>query len=218
MSICSNNILKKNLSAMKHSFSAVALMIAVSIFTPNIYAQTNLSGRSGLYLTAEDYANKKLSYSNENSNRRYKIKVGLLFHQDRVQIIQNGKKHNFYPFDLFGYRNKNQDYRFSYDQQYKIVDTSFFYMYTRDVIVNEGKANIKKTNYYFSKRSDGDIMDLTLDNLKKAASKNHKFRDLLDVYFRSDDELSRYDSFNKMYKVEHILGDTFDKTAYTINK
>jgi len=91
-------------------------------------------------------------------------------------------------------------------------------MYTRDVTINEGKAQIKKTNYYFSKNPDGNIMDLTLDNLKKAASKNHKFRDLLDVYFRSDDELSRYDTFNKMYKVEHILGDTFDKTAYTINK
>lgn len=132
-------------------------MMAISIFTPNIYAQTNLSGRSGLYLTAEDYANKKLSYSNENSNRGYKLKV--VFNQDKMQVIQNGKKHNFYTFNLFGYRNKNQDYRFFNDQQYKVVDTSFFYMYIRDITVNEGKARIKKTNYYFSKKSDGDIMD-----------------------------------------------------------
>ena len=203
---------------MKTLFTTIVLIVTINIFSINAFAQTTLTSRSGLYLTIGDYANKKLSYSNENSNRRYKIKVAPLFHQDRVQVIQNGKKYNFYTFDLFGYRNKDQDYRFFNDQQYKIVDTSFFYMYTRDVTVKEGKAYIKNKNYYFSKKPDGDITDLTLDNLKKASSKNHKFRDLLDMYFRSDDELSRYDSFNKMYKVEHILGDTFDKTAYSIHR
>jgi hypothetical protein len=200
---------------MKTLFKVIASIMVITIFTANTYAQTN---RSGLYLTAQDYTNKKLSYSNDNSYSRYKIKVMPFLNKDRVQVIQNGEKHNFFQFDLFGYRDKNQDYWFFNDQQYKVVDNSFFYMYTRDVTVDEGKAHTKKTNYYFSKKADGNIMDLTLENLKEAFPNNHKFQDLLDAYFRYDDDLKWYDSFNKMYKVEHIFGDTFDKTAYSFNQ
>lgn len=190
--------------------------MAIAIFTANTFAQAN---RSGLYLTAQDYAHKKLSYSNEGSTGAYKIRIAPIFNKDRVQVIQNGEKHIFFQFDLFGYRGKNnQDYRFFKDQQYKIVGTSFFYLYTRVVSVDEGKIHYKKTNYYFSKQPDGNIMDLTVENLKKAYPDNHKFQDLLDVYFRSDDELKWYDSFNKMYKVEHIFGDSFDKTSYSFNQ
>lgn len=198
---------------MKQSLSAVALIIAISVFTLNISAQSNLSGRSGLYLTVQDYINQKLSYSNENSNGRYKIKVAPLFNKDRVRVIQNGEKHDYFQFDLFGYRNKNQDYIFFNDELYNIIDNSFFYMYTRVVSSVEGKVHTQKTNYYFSKLPDGNIMDLTLFNLKRAYPENHKFQDLLDVYFRCDNDLNWYDSFNKMYKVEHIFGDTFDKTS-----
>lgn len=203
---------------MKRPLSAVALILAISLFTVNIYAQTNLSNRSGLYLTAQDFINKKLSYSNENTNGRYKIKVAPLFNKERVRVIQNGEKYDFFQPDLFGYRSENLDFRFFNDQQYKVVDNSFFYMYTRIVSVVEGKVHTQKTNYYFSKLSDGNIMDLTLYNLKKAYPENHKFQDLLDVYFRYDNDLNWYDSFNKMYKVEHILGDTFDKTSYSLNQ
>ncbi len=200
---------------MKTSLIAIATIMAITLSAANAFAQTN---RSGLYLTAEDYINKKLSYSNKNSNGKYKIKVAPLFNKDRVQVIQNGEKHNFFQFDLFGYRDKNHDYRFFNDQQYKILDTSFFYVYRRVVSVNEGKAHYQKTNYYFSKKADGKIMDLTIENLKRTFSVNHKFQDLLDIYFKSDDELGLYDSFNKTYKVEHVFRNSFDKTAYSLNK
>ena len=209
---------KQKLSAMKYSFIAVVLIMIISIFTLNTSGQNNLSDRRGLYLTAQDFINKKLSYSNENSNGRYKIKVAPLSNKDRVRVIQNREKHDFFQFDLFGYRDKNQDYRFFNDQQYEVIDNSFFYMYTRVVSVVEGKVHTQKTNYYFSKLPDGNIMDLTLYNLKRAYPENHKFQDLLDVYFRCDNDLNWYDSFNKMYKVEHIFGDTFDKTSYSINR
>jgi len=97
---------------MKTLFKAIVLVVTISIPWINVFSQTSLTNRSGLYLTAGDYANKKLSYSNRNSIGRYKIRVAPLFNKYRVQVIKNGEKHNFYPFDLFGYRNKNQDYRF----------------------------------------------------------------------------------------------------------
>lgn len=196
----------------------IVLVVTISISWINMFAQTNLSNQSGLYLTAQDYADKKLSYINTNAGR-YKIKIAPLFNKNRVQVIKNGEKHNFFQFNLFGYRNKNQDYRFFNDQEYKLVDNSFFYIYTSVVTINEGKVLTKKTNYYFSKEADGNIMALTLYNLKKAFADNHRFQDLLDLYFRQDNELTWYDSFNKMYKVEHLFGDTFDKSSYSlINK
>jgi hypothetical protein len=42
-------------------------------------------------------------------------------------------------------------------------------------------------------------------NLKAAFPTNHKFHDELDANFKSDKELTAYDSFHKMYKVDHIL-------------
>ena len=202
---------------MKTIFRVLASVIVIGFLTAGAYAQTSPTNRSGLYLTAQDYANKKLSYSNENSGK-YKIRVAPLFNKYRVQVLQNGEKHNFFEFDLFGYKVKDQDYRFFNDQQYKVVDNSFFYLYTRVVTVDKGKAHTLKTNYYFSLQADGNIIDLTIENLKEAFPNNHKFLDLLDVYFRSDDDLKWYDNFNRMYKVEHIFGDTFDKSAYSFNE
>lgn len=201
---------------MKTSFKVIASIIAIAVFTVNTFAQTNYIG---LYLTAQDFAHKKLSYSSESSTGIYKIKVASLFSKDRVQVIQNGERHNFSQSDLFGYRDKNnQDYRFFDGHPYKIISTSFFYLYSRVVTVNEGKVHYQKTKYYFSKQPDDNIMDLTIDNLKNTYPDNHKFQDMLDIYFRSNDELSRYDGYNKMYKAAHVFGDSFDKTAYSINK
>lgn len=59
---------------------------------------------------------------------------------------------------------------------------------------------------YFFTTGDSDVLQpLTKTNLKKAFPQNHPFHDALDQTFKDDGELTAYDSFHKMYKVNWVL-------------
>jgi len=59
--------------------------------------------------------------------------------------------------------------------------------------------------YFFTTASADVLQPLTKENLKKAFPENHSFHDALDATFKSDDDLSQYDTFHKMYKVNRLL-------------
>jgi hypothetical protein len=70
-----------------------------------------------------------------------------------------------------------------------------------------GKEKRRETRYYFSKNAESRILPLTIRNLKFAYP-NRDFHDLLDVHFRSNKELMRYDAFNNEYKLKRIFSKT----------
>jgi len=86
--------------------------------------------------------------------------------------------------------------------RYQIVEARVLYIYTLDTIVRKGA--LEKT-YFFSVGPKGDILPLTILNLKKAFPENHPFQDLLDMSFKYDSDLTRYDEFHKMFKVNRLL-------------
>jgi hypothetical protein len=88
---------------------------------------------------------------------------------------------------------------------YKVVDTDGFIIYSRDVHATGSKATVKERRYYFSKNGESEIHPLTINNLKYAFPRNREFHDLLDIHFRSNDELTRYDSFYKEFKLKSIF-------------
>lgn len=59
--------------------------------------------------------------------------------------------------------------------------------------------------YFFTIASSHVLQPLTKENLKKAFLENHPFHDALDATFNSDENLSQYDAFHKMYKINRIL-------------
>lgn len=59
--------------------------------------------------------------------------------------------------------------------------------------------------YYFVTGNNTVLQPLTKDNLKAAYPNNHKFHDALDATFKDDKGLYEYDSFHKMYKINHLL-------------
>jgi hypothetical protein len=95
-----------------------------------------------------------------------------------------------------------RSYRFGGNQRYEILEARNLYIYTADVLVRKGAA---EKAYFFSVGPAGEIYPLTLVNLKKAFSENHRFHDFLDMAFRNDSELKKYDDFHKMFKVNHLL-------------
>jgi hypothetical protein len=59
--------------------------------------------------------------------------------------------------------------------------------------------------YFFTSNSSDILTPLTKENLKKAFPGNHAFHDAIDATFKSDKDLTSYDTFHKMYKVNWLL-------------
>jgi hypothetical protein len=59
--------------------------------------------------------------------------------------------------------------------------------------------------YYYTTGSSVVLKELTKANLKKEFPENHPFHDALDANFKQDAELTNYDDFHKMYKINWLL-------------
>jgi hypothetical protein len=88
------------------------------------------------------------------------------------------------------------------NQQYQILEAKDIYIYSADILVRKGTTD--KT-YFFSVGPNGDVVPLTIVNLKKAFPDNHGFHDVLDMAFKNDSQLTKYDDFHKMLKVNRLL-------------
>lgn len=187
---------------MKRIFLTLsAAMLGVVLGLPAV-AQT---GKTGLYLSDVDFAEGKVSYGAEH----HKIKANVPFQHGKVKVWHGEQQMLLDKSQLYGYRDKNQqDYRFVGNNAYKILDAKGFNMYSREVETSKGKGRVKETKFYFSAEPGSEIKELTIANLKQAFPENGKFHQLLDMQFRSNDELVRYDDFSKVFKLKAIYNET----------
>ena|SRR5688572_28000584 len=95
-----------------------------------------------------------------------------------------------------------RNYRVVGNERYQIVEAEALHIYSLDVIVRKGAS---EKAYFFSVGPNGDLVPLTILNLKKAFPDNHTFHDLLDMTFKNDSNLRKYDDFHKMFKVNRLL-------------
>jgi len=95
-----------------------------------------------------------------------------------------------------------RNYRVSGNVRYEILEARAIYIYSTDVLVRKGTS---EKAFFFSVGPSGDILPLTILNLKNAFPDNHTFHDNLDMAFKHDSDLTRYDDFHKMFKVNRLL-------------
>ena len=88
------------------------------------------------------------------------------------------------------------------NQRYEILEARDLVIYSTDVIVRKGTL---EKEYFFSVGLNGEVLPLTILNLKNAFPDNHAFHDSLDMMFKNDSQLTKYDNFHKMYKVNRLL-------------
>jgi hypothetical protein len=188
---------------MKKYFISVAVACISFVFAPGAFAQKD---SSGIYKTANDFIAKKLSLAINCKTETHKIKINDIFSQDHITVVHGGKSYDFKKSDIYGYKLCNgETYRFSGNRNYQVMNPNEVILIYR-MEVPQTKAQAPKVyNYYFSKEAASSLQDLTKGNLKAAFPTNHKFHDGLDADFKGDNELTSYDSFHKMYKVNHIL-------------
>lgn len=173
-----------------------------------VFVQTSFAKQKiGLYLTAQDYLDHKLSYESDGSNGN-KIMLHATFGGYKVIVVQNGKKHMFSKSEIFGYQLNGQDYRYSNNAAYRIIDTKGFYIYGYCRLVPAGKGLKDSESFYFSSAADGDIKPLTMDNLQAVFSKNTRFLYTIQGFFKTDSELTSYDPSLKEYKLKYLYAQT----------
>jgi hypothetical protein len=173
----------------------VLLFICINTFT--LTAQI----KSGLYLTAQDYINHNLSYTNSN-----KIQLNELFASAKIKIIDNGKTISLNKTQIFGYHDKgNNDYRFYKNELYQIIAYQPWLVYkgTKLNSLQNGKGGERKVEYFFSKTQSSELQILSTENLKKTFPDNLKFHLLLET-IKKDNELVYYDSELKRLKVIYL--------------
>jgi hypothetical protein len=197
---------------MKTLAKLLAMVFAIIISNTQSFGQVNLTNHSGLYMTTNDFVSKKLSYEIDCSKETHKIKADQLFGQSKLDIIHDGKKYSYQKKDVFGFRDcNNKDFRFFNNQEFEILDGNYFYLYSFYTLKSNGKTMVKIPADFISKTAGSKIIPLTLENLKNFYPDNHKFHDMLDVAFKSDAELSLYDTYHKTYKIKHLFEQSLKK-------
>ncbi|MGV3502517.1 MAG: hypothetical protein ACO1O1_02335 [Adhaeribacter sp.] len=170
-------------------------------------SQANPAG-SGVYRSAADYKNGKLSLAVDCKTETHKIKLHTFRNKDYIDVIHQGKKHSMKKNEVYGLRDcEGINWRFAANKEYRIMEKGTLLIYQKNLQVPDPqrKAAGNKSQYFFSLGVEGPLQPLTLLNLKKATAKNYAFHDKLDAQFKSDGELAAYDSFHKQYKINHLL-------------
>ena len=162
--------------------------------------------RSGLYLSAADYRDRRLTAEGDCGSKAHKLELHDVLNKSYVHLTHGSEKVRYEKNEIFGFLAcDGSDYRFDLNQEYRILETRQLYIYLHDQYVSVGKSRHIVQVYYFSVGPTGQILQLMLQNLKEAFPANHSFHDSLDQTFGAGQHLEQYDDFHKMFKVNRLL-------------
>lgn len=183
-------------------FYSVALLMAGMLINTQAKAQS----ASGIYLSAEDFINHKLSYTAEAEARH--VRFDGLFNWSTIRVNQNGTPVILKKDQIFGYRQNGTDYRYFKNTAYKMVAEKGIYLYSA-YQVEPGTRGVKRVeNFYFSQKPDTALRPLTMYNLETSFKNDTQFLYAVEGFFKSDKQLADYDGKLGEYKLEYIYAQT----------
>ena len=182
------------------------VLSAAYMFSDGTLVAAQTSRTSGVYLTAADYENGKLGFEGDCGSKAHKLEIHDVLNKPYIDVTHESEKRRYSKDELFGFRAcDGREYRFGSKLEYQILETKELYIYSRDIVVSQGRTSRTVREYYFSVGSNGEIKALTMENLKQAFPENHRFHDWLDATFGAGQNLAAYDEFHKMFKVNRLL-------------
>lgn len=160
---------------------------------------------SGVYMTAVDFTNKKLTYGINCKTENHKIKLNNFFNRDYITVIHEGNKYNISKDSVFGFKTCNgSSYRIADKIDYTILnadDNLLLY----EFIPMSAPKNPQPPVHKFSNGADGPMLDLTIENVKNIYPDYHLFHDEIENIFRSNSSLLSYDRYHKQYKLVRLF-------------
>ncbi|MCK9219144.1 MAG: hypothetical protein M0P47_03725 [Bacteroidales bacterium] len=193
---------------MKKTTLLFSVILVVFAGTCKGQAVDSKTSKSGLYMTSDDFSKGKLTYETNCLNNRNSIKNSDFDQRKTVRISYHDSTFKLAKSSIWGYRLCNgKEYRIFKNQEFEIIDRSSIIIYQKHYIRNmnpRGNNSSHTISYFFSEKSDSPLKELNLSNLESSFPTNKKFHDLIDLYFKSDEELLIYDDYYKMYRVNHF--------------
>ena len=172
-------------------FGIVAIIAATSV-----NAQRS---NSGIYLSEQDFATKKISYEGS------KIKTNLPFNQTDIKVVQDNKATTLYKVNVYGYKTKdNKTYRYYIGIPYEVLNPQDGFLIYKLNRLSYSK-NQRQPLYFFSTSVDASLQSLTIMNVKKAFPDDRNLHYAMDVLFRDDADLLRFDDYYSQYKIVELV-------------
>lgn len=173
--------------------------------------------RAGVFTTAGDFEKGQLVAVVDCETTTRPIARDAFVRDKVVEISSAGSTSGarYAKADIFGFRAcDGSEIRFVAGENYRIERAVPLYLYERERRISAGKGGSRLVyDHFFSSSASDSVRPLTLLALKQAYPTNHRFHDRLDLAFRSDDELMRYDDFHHEYRVARILRETCHEVA-----
>ena len=191
---------------MRYTLYATLMIAAVLVVVAPISAADKTS--SGIYLTADDFKNEKLTSEGWGSDSSHKLQLHDVLDKPYIHVTHGNETQKYDKSEVYGFRDgSGRSYRFVGNKEYQILEAKELFIYSVSVDVLDPGQKTRRTDktYYFSVGATGEAFPLTIDNVKRAFPENHKLHDSLDMTFKSDSQLTQYDNFHKMYKVNRLL-------------
>jgi hypothetical protein len=162
--------------------------------------------QSGVYLTYSDYNNNKLTYSINCKTEKHIIRLNEFLNQSFITVKHKEQKIKLQKDSIYGILNCDEPLvRFQNKEHFYLAEKEAIWIFYKEENVPEGKGFKVQKHYYFSKTGDGVLSELTISNIKYAFPNNHKLHDELDAQFGNGSAISDYDSFHKMFKINHLI-------------
>jgi hypothetical protein len=155
----------------------------------------------GLYLTAQDFSNGKLSYQSRNTQ----IRPHELFRKNTIKVKYNHSVFVYEKKNIFGYADKDGSYRFVDNRSFSIVNPGEQILLYKITSGTGLKNSPIVETFYFSKDADSAVQLLTIHNLLSAFANNPSFTKLIEICFTRDSELQEYDTIHHKYRINRLL-------------
>ena len=174
----------------------------MTLFALNGFAQNT---KSGVYKTFEDYNNNKLSYEIDCKTEKHAIRLNEFLNESHITIKHNGEKIKLQKDSIYGVLSCDEPLiRFQNKKHFYLAEKGTIWIFYKEEQVVQPKGFWYEKAYYFSTKGDGTIIELSIKNIKEAFPNNHVLHDRLDEQFQSI-TISEYDTFHKMFKINHII-------------
>ncbi|MEI7492762.1 MAG: hypothetical protein WCK92_15275 [Bacteroidota bacterium] len=170
----------------------------------------------GIYLSANDFINHKLSFKNSKAGNTYQLCADEQMNSSCIKILAGNDMIRLKKDSIFGYRNnKHNSFRFYKKTAYEILNPSEPILIYCSTPSTTTATSYSEKIYYFSLKPFSPVYPLTMRNLELVFNKDDRFKKLLEAYFHSDDELSVFDSVHKMYFLNRIHDESkLESTEY----
>lgn len=159
----------------------------------------------GVYLNGSDFAKGKIAFSCDQ--KKCKIKLREFPYRTKAKIHYGDSSFTLKKDSIFGYKDKSGScFRFFNKRIYSILnqgESILLYSLTRSNGTPKDPQTF--TTYYFSKNSESEIKALSLKNITDSFIEDKAFTYLLEIYFRTDNDLIEFDPIHKKYKLNRLF-------------